>query len=121
MARARLVAIVAVATGLLLSGCGTMANLSDGYGPGEKKVFGGVRLDADYGSAYAGWTNHPDGFVYSVYALSTACAMACDLPFSAIGDTLTLPWTLTAAPSKETSHPNKKELNDGAAPESADK
>jgi uncharacterized protein YceK len=47
--------------------------------------------------------------------------MACDVPFSAIGDTLTLPWTLTAAPKKEASHRHKEDPNDSAAPEAADK
>jgi uncharacterized protein YceK len=114
MARSGSAAALAILAAAWLGGCGTMANLSEEFGPAEKKVFGGVRLDASYGTGYAAYPNHSEGFVYSVYAASTACAMAADIPLSAIGDTLTLPWTLTA-PAKKVSSQSKESAREKTA------
>jgi uncharacterized protein YceK len=87
-----------------------MANLSEQLGPGERKVFGGVRLDAKLGSGYMAYAAHTDG-VYWLYAAGTACALAADMPISAVADTMTLPWTLLPAPKKP-SHRHEGEEGD---------
>src|SRR5207248_10570245 len=80
-------------TALLLGGCGTLRNHFGGTGGtpgGEKRVYGGVLLDAAVASqALRGTKSLPDG----IFA-------AADLPTSAVADTLLLPWTLRAARRK---------------------
>ena len=107
MARAAVAATLAAAASFVLAGCGTMANMSDGFGPGDRKVFGGVRLDVSQGTGYAACAGHSEGPVVPIMAGFTACEMAADLPFSLVADTLTLPWTLTA-PAKKPDVKRKK-------------
>lgn len=78
----------------LLSGCGTMANLED-----QRRIYGGLRENTSIGIEF--WSRHLTRpkvptmclpwvpFAGAVYAV-------IDFPFTLIGDTLTLPWTIAA-------------------------
>src|SRR5690348_14386606 len=71
-----------------LSGCGTIKNLSPNPLPlpindHPQSVYGGVRLDAK--AAQALTSGGPDPL---------ALILTLDLPFSLVGDTLTLPYIL---------------------------
>ena len=88
----RFAAILAFVSSTLLSGgCGTFENLREATPPKDscdvslKTVYGGVRSDCSY---LAEWAN-PKG-PEPKYLLLTAL----DLPFTLIGDTITLPYTL---------------------------
>jgi uncharacterized protein YceK len=119
MAKAGVAVFLAVATTAGLAGCGTIANLSDQSGPGEKKVYGGVRLDAKLASGYAGYAARSDG-VYSLFAAGTACALAADLPVSALADTLTLPCTLMPAAKKSSRHHEEEAGDEDGEPPTRD-
>jgi uncharacterized protein YceK len=84
-----LVAVLAPAAG----GCGTAANTLwlDDF-EGGQKVYGGVGVDA---TMFASAVADCDG---KGPALSTAWALffAADMPLSAVADTVTLPYTITA-------------------------
>ena len=79
--------LIAAAT-LWLGGCGTFLNMSSEYGNGEKRVYGGVRLDC--AMTWAALTYTPESGTHNDATLE----LIPDLPFSAIGDTLTLPITI---------------------------
>jgi uncharacterized protein YceK len=70
------------------SGCGTVLNFFNGEGGGPKQVYGGVQIDCQ---AAAGLLkDHPgQGIPYQ-----EALWAFFDLPFSLLGDTLTLPLVL---------------------------
>lgn len=80
-----------------LTGCGTMMNLAEKhytyypftrYANSEpKRIYGGVRIDAEQG-----WDHIADGFDPFIGAYQ----LAVDLPISAVTDTLTLPITIPA-------------------------
>ena len=78
MARAAVYAVLAGCV-VWLSGCGTIFNFNDDpKGPGgQRKVYGGVRFDASEGG-------------------NASMLLLGDMLLSAVADTLTLPWTLTA-------------------------
>jgi uncharacterized protein YceK len=85
---------------VLLSGCGTVANLSK-QGP----PYGGVGEDVTAGEeSYRYWC-HPSGAcIPPIFDLTRAgCLLGIDLPLSVVGDTLTLPVTLVqlSMPKKE--------------------
>ncbi len=89
------VALVTAVAVFGLAGCGTVKNLEDrpmGYfrpkGDAEKRVYGGVRIDAEWASGY--FVRDGDWFL-GTYLL------AVDLPLCAVADTMTLPITLCAA------------------------
>jgi uncharacterized protein YceK len=77
-------------------GCGTVRNLQQAVGPKDvpemppdapmKRVYGGVRSDW---SELAGWQRDPEAPHPGTYL-----SALIDLPLSAVGDTLTLPYTL---------------------------
>ncbi|HEY3740522.1 MAG TPA: YceK/YidQ family lipoprotein [Bryobacteraceae bacterium] len=77
----------------LCGGCGTVMNLEDppkSYfrrypGTDANKVYGGVRIDAEQGC------NKFDFAPFDAMYL-----LAIDLPLSAVADTITLPWTISA-------------------------
>lgn len=94
-------AAVAVAA-LILSGCGTFANLSIGARQGWKnaQIYGGVRRDV---ASATDWVQHSwtwgDQFDLQrdVGTVVGVGLVGIDVPLSAIGDTLTLPVTIPAA------------------------
>jgi uncharacterized protein YceK len=108
MARAAVAATLAATASFVLAGCGTMANMSDDYGPGDRKIFGGVQLDVSQGTGYAACAARSDGPVRPIMAGFTACEMAADVPFSLVADTLTLPWTVLA-PAKKPAQKRQKQ------------
>ena len=76
-------------------GCGTYMNLEDrptGYfrpkGCAMKRVYGGTRIDAEWGSRYFAWN---DDWLFG------AMILTIDLPLSFVADTVTLPWTIPMA------------------------
>lgn len=90
-------------------GCGTLENVTggprdlDGFPlPGQGvRAYGGVRVYLD--QIARSWHNAPSlqddpkgggPVVAGMEALVAACILAIDLPLTAIGDTLTLPYTL---------------------------
>jgi uncharacterized protein YceK len=98
----RTAGIVAMAVTALLSGCGTVANMQPGAsmtsaGPSgeEPQVYGGVKSDTvairSWASAVA--NGEPD-------SAARLLMWTLDLPLSAIGDTLTLPYTLSHQPEQ---------------------
>jgi uncharacterized protein YceK len=84
------VALMLIAGITALSGCGTVGNVIEKGGNHEDfyKVYGGVGTDLEtVRDCIITWKikEHP---------LLTTSLVLVDLPFSAVGDTLTLPWTL---------------------------
>jgi uncharacterized protein YceK len=100
----------------LVCGCNTIANLQE-----RQEVFGGVRYSSVVGCGLladaAGLTPHEDTyFDRSMYAY-IGLAELFDLPFSLVGDTVTLPITIPVSifrrldgqpsgPAAEPSEPN---------------
>jgi uncharacterized protein YceK len=89
------------------TGCGTIHNLPEGgpatlFAPPETRVpFGGVRMDANVGAEFM--RTAFDGRIESLVLLPIpAYILFVDLPLSAVGDTLTLPYVLYQGPSKMT-------------------
>ena len=94
-------AIAAIIICSIAGGCGTLVNLPEAEYPGMLKPdvtrlpYGGVRMDAAIGSDCL--LSPPYGVPVGAYILFV------DLPLSAIGDTLTLPYVLYMGPSKRPS------------------
>jgi uncharacterized protein YceK len=101
MGRASRAAALVLITGLL-SGCGTVANLSTGAREGWKNVqiYGGVRRDVQ---SAGDWFTHswvaPEKleFMQDIGAIVGVGLVGIDMPLSAVGDTLTLPVTIPAS------------------------
>jgi uncharacterized protein YceK len=105
MARAAVAALWAGVVACALSGCGTVHNFcGDDADAGPCRVFGGVRSDVTSGVRYL---RNPTGDhgdypaevcadpAVQFYARAIGWyLLAVDLPLSAVGDTLTLPWAL---------------------------
>jgi uncharacterized protein YceK len=120
-------ALAAVA--LLLGGCGTTANLFL-FSPeeGGKQVFGGVRADWKAAQEFA-----QPGPAYVNDAgerVTRAMLFTMDMPFSIVGDTLTLPVTISKAmgwlpepekkdTSKATSKPSRDAAGNTPSPDGA--
>lgn len=95
MPRAAIGVILPVFTVLWLSGCGTLANTGYGLRIPEWTVYGGVKGDVTCIRQNAVQLAHSEG----LSATGNLCGVALstiDLPFSVVGDTLTLPWTAMA-------------------------
>ena len=82
----------------LLTGCGTMANMSGKslalIGPPDREVrpFGGVANDVRWVGEQVGWAVKTDEPQYAPFNLAAAGYFGLiDLPFSLIGDVITLP------------------------------
>jgi uncharacterized protein YceK len=87
-------AIWAGVAGAALSGCGTIHNfMGDDAADGPCAVFGGVRSDVCTGCAllHDPTDGRGDATVRECAKLSGLYMLSVDLPFSAVGDTLTLP------------------------------
>ena len=111
----RLLAIAV--TALLLSGCGTVANLAlFNQKEGGKRVYGGVRADWEgvTGTLPSTPTSAPDGEDRFYQVL-----LAMDLPVSAFWDTLTLPVTIPYAAGWVKSGPPKPAKPASALPPAA--
>jgi uncharacterized protein YceK len=81
-----------------LSGCGTSANLSGGaQGWRNAQIYGGVLTDVKSTQQWvtSNWTNFAD-WQQDVGTIVGVGLISLDVPFSAIGDTLTLPITIPA-------------------------
>jgi uncharacterized protein YceK len=81
-----------------LSGCGTAANLSGGaQGWRNAQIYGGVLTDVKSTQEWvtSNWTNFAD-WQQDVGTIVGVGLISLDVPFSAIGDTLTLPVTIPA-------------------------
>jgi uncharacterized protein YceK len=100
-----------------LGGCGTVMNLSPepatlwlSESP-TQRVYGGVRYDAVMGGGalLLGLFGAPGLLPLGAYVL------AVDMPLSFVGDTLTLPWTVSAAFDRSRGDPHgygRPQLND---------
>jgi len=77
-----------------LSGCGTVKNLQ-----GDGTPYGGVGTDARAAAvAWQDWSQPSGACIPPAFDLMRAGYLtAVDLPLSAVGDTLTLPFTIIAA------------------------
>jgi uncharacterized protein YceK len=95
----RIVLLLSFAATALLSGCGTAANTL-WFIPeeGGMRVYGGVRADWESARQSAADPSRPAGPLWLCIA---------DMPLSAVGDTLTLPFTVPAALCR--SLPTKKQ------------
>jgi len=81
-----------------LSGCGTSANLSGGaQGWRNAQIYGGVLTDVKSTQEWvkSNWTSGAD-WQQDVGTVVGVGLIGLDVPFSAIGDTLTLPITIPA-------------------------
>ncbi|HEY7312521.1 MAG TPA: YceK/YidQ family lipoprotein [Gemmataceae bacterium] len=97
MRRASLVALALAA--MYLIGCGTAANLSGGLqGWRKSQIYGGVRRDVKSANQFIAdnWTGAAD-IQQDVGTVVGVGLISLDVPFSLIGDTLTLPITIPAA------------------------
>ena len=117
MSRALLVA-ASLSAALVLSGCGTFANVSIGARQGWQNalIYGGVRRDIQTTSNWIdhSWTWIPNlDIQQDVGTVVGVALVGIDMPLSAIGDTLTLPITIPAAiwagNSNQTSVSNKNQ------------
>ena len=93
--------MLAIVVSFCASGCGTFFNVvnfetapqslpsikAEGKNTAPREIYGGVRLDAGAG---LGWFEEGRPF-FGLYTWGV------DLPLSAVGDTLTLPFTIRAA------------------------
>ena len=98
MTRSSWLILCLTATVPLLSGCGTFFNClgADKAGPRTEqnfgKIYGGVRFECEAAESVA----IRDKTIETVpETLLEACLLAVDMPLSAIGDTLTLPFTIS--------------------------
>jgi uncharacterized protein YceK len=83
---------------LYLSGCGTAANLSGGIqGWRDAQIYGGVLRDVKSAEDFvsSNWTKESD-WQQDVGTIVGVGLIGIDVPLSAIGDTLTLPFTIPA-------------------------
>ena len=98
-----LAVVLALATYTFLCGCGTAINLQKD----EQRVYGGVWFDAQAAtvglaegvSGAVSPDTGPDRMPYRPWTglqIILGAAAWVDLPLSIIGDTLTLPWTVSA-------------------------
>lgn len=90
-------ACVLTATTLLLAGCGTFRNLTE---EGALRPYGGVSTDMD--EVCDNYERAPNAVISIVGLLGAAV----DTPFSAIGDTLTLPYVIPASQGWLGNRPN---------------
>jgi len=77
------------------AGCGTAANLVPYDSPRPARVYGGVRLDCETVGKRVDdyWPQVKQGrYVYGIQLALESIYFAVDLPLSAAGDTLTLPY-----------------------------
>ena len=97
MARIAILSL-AVVTAALSSGCGTVANtvwlIPE---EGGKKVYGGVKADIEMVHDCSVEACQSEDFGGRMAWTGKAIAMAIDVAFSALGDTLTLPITIPAS------------------------
>ena len=84
--RARSLCIAMAGAAILCSGCGTIRNLSP---DGMPSVYGGVRDDCERIAKCA----IPPTRQQILFANAGIVLLILDLPFAAIGDTITLPYT----------------------------
>jgi uncharacterized protein YceK len=103
MARAAVCTVLAACV-VSLSGCATVLNCTDPHGGagGEKRVYGGVLLDAAIAyKAVGGPAPSCSDWGLDRPAAWVGIWAALDLPLSAVADTLTLPFTVAAALQKD--------------------
>src|SRR5262249_4834943 len=101
MARMAIRAILASITALAsvtVSGCGTVLNICD-CGPQTDpagRVYGGVRIDTKYSPDYlqVAVEGAPGRLEDNALHLALGMGLLPDIPLSAFGDPLTLPWVL---------------------------
>ena len=100
---------VSVFIGLVLcspSGCGTVSDLQKGGSP-----YGGVCKAANEGVKRAGEAGQGRCIPPFLDYTASAYWLTIDLPLSAIGDTVVLPWTFTSALGR-TAQQSPKQLRD---------
>jgi uncharacterized protein YceK len=92
----RLILALIAAIAPFLAGCMTGYNIVP-YMPTEssQQVYGGVKLDVEHIRESLA-KDCPDNQNHPLWRLGTAALATVDLPFSALGDTLTLPITIYA-------------------------
>lgn len=96
MARAAIKVALAIASAVGLSGCGTFANVWGDGGTGEREVYGGLTGSVQSAGQCALQVAHFDSFDTVLGSTILGAYWIVDAPFSAVGDTLTLPLTLPA-------------------------
>jgi len=120
MRRALLVALGLVGMGL--SGCGTAANLSGGaQGFRQTQIYGGVLRDVQSEQHWvsSNWTGGTD-WQQDIGTVVGIGLIGLDIPFSAIGDTLTLPITIPAVLLRRPDPAANVSRKNVAAPPAAD-
>jgi uncharacterized protein YceK len=109
----------------MAGGCGTVVNCFNVNGAAARRIYGGVRQDADNGTRHLGeafsgpapsFSKMPkppsttaDIASKSFCAACGVCMLAVDLPVSAVADTLTLPVTVPATLSKKKPSPKRRQ------------
>jgi uncharacterized protein YceK len=118
----RAIPVALAMSALWLSGCGTAYNLcghGGRFGDGDKKVYGGVIKS--FNEAKYSVSGNPFHYLHGVSLavfVPHAQSLFVDLPLSAIGDTLTLPWTISASlnPSRPSEHHSAPDVKTSATP-----
>jgi uncharacterized protein YceK len=111
---------LACAAYVFLCGCGTTLNLANN----EQKVFGGTRIDVEVATvglvheARQGGTELGPGDLPAGLQVILAVCAWIDLPFTLAGDTVTLPWTVSAE-LKRLFEPRTKLKTESSLPPSA--
>ena len=105
MTSTTILAVLAALT-FLAAGCGTAHNLD-----GECVPYGGVSRAAKEGSEHWALWCSPSGHCIppALDLVQAGYSFAVDLPLSAVADTVTLPWTISAATNK--SEPTSSDLD----------
>jgi uncharacterized protein YceK len=89
-----------------LAGCGTFLNMQEEPfrpfwpedGTPTRRVYGGVVYDAAFGADMLADSFRPGSDFFGPLGLNWGWSvLTVDLPLSAVGDTLTLPWTVPAS------------------------
>jgi len=103
---------------LLTSGCGTLANMSGWEqisipGTREPSIYGGVGNDLRWAGEQIKWSVSPEG-VGPLHLLA-AGGFVVDLPFSFVGDTLTIPKIIERQPGAGEHNKTREKAVAGAA------
>jgi uncharacterized protein YceK len=109
---------------LLVCGCGTTANLFCFPAEEDKQVYGGIR--ADWKVVRESTQAEPSYCNNTADRLTRALLFTVDMPASLVGDTLTLPFTISQAlgwlpKSEEKATPKIKDGATASAPATAEK
>jgi hypothetical protein len=98
--------LLLAAAALVPAGCGTFLNMQETAwrpfwpedGTPTRRVYGGVAYDAAFGANMLASSFQPGAEFFGPLGFNWGWSvLTVDLPLSAVGDTITLPWTVAAS------------------------